>query len=153
TLLPGMWEGRPVTEIALGSLSRRASERLVRSVLGDRLDAAAQARLVEQSTGNALFLEELIRAAAAGKGEETPASVLAMVQARLDRLPAEARRVLRAASVFSQVFWTEAVAALIGGDLDVAEWIDVLLEQEVIARRDERKFPEQDELVFRHALV
>jgi eukaryotic-like serine/threonine-protein kinase len=152
-LLPGLWEGRPVSEISLGSLSRRASERLVKDVLGDRLDPTALARVVEQAAGNALFLEELIRAVAEGKGAELPASVLAMVQGRLDRLPAEARRVLRAASVFSNLFWAAGVEALVGGDLDVGAWIDFLVDQEVVARRGDRKFPDQDELVFRHALV
>ncbi len=152
-LLPGLWEGRPVSEIALGTLSRRASERLVRDVLGDKLDAATVQKVVEQSAGNALFLEELIRAAADGKGDALPKSVLAMVQARLDRLPAEARRVLRAASVFSNLFWTAGVVALVGADLPVDEWIEFLIDEEVIARRGDRKFPDEDELVFRHALV
>jgi len=38
------------------------------------------------AAGNALFLEELIRAAAEGKGGELPETVLAMLQARLSRL-------------------------------------------------------------------
>jgi len=153
TQLPGLWDGRPVTEIALGALPRRAGERLVREVLGDRVDAPKAARLVEQAAGNALYLEELIRAVADGKGDALPESVLAMVQARLDRLPAEARRVLRAASVFSNLFWAAGVEALLGGELDAADWIEFLIEEEVIARRSDRKFPDQDELVFRHALV
>ena len=37
-----------------------------------------------------------------------------MVQARLEALRAEARRVLRAASVFGHVFWQGGVAALLG---------------------------------------
>ncbi len=153
SLLPGLWEARQVTEVPLGSLSRRASERLVREVLGDLATPEIVTKLVEQAAGNALFLEELIRAVAERKGDALPASVLAMVQARLDRLPAEARRVLRAASVFSNVFWTAGVAALVGGDLNVGEWIDFLLEQEVLTRRPERRFVAEDELVFRHALV
>ncbi|HTJ40588.1 MAG TPA: protein kinase [Kofleriaceae bacterium] len=151
--LPGLWEGRPVSEIALGSLSRRASERLVREVLGEKVGAPTVAKLVEQSAGNALFLEELIRAAATGKGDALPESVLAMMQARLDRLPAEARRVLRAASVFSNCFWTAGVQKLVGMDLDVGDWITFLDDEEVIGRRGDRKFPGQDEHVFRHALV
>jgi serine/threonine protein kinase/tetratricopeptide (TPR) repeat protein len=153
TLLPGLWEGRPVSEIALGALSRRAAEKLVREVLGSRVAPAVVAKLVEQAAGNALFLEELIRAASAGKGDALPETVLAMMQARLDRLPAEARRVLRAASVFSNVFWTAGVGALVGADLPVPEWIEFLVDEEVVARRGDRKFPDEDELVFRHAMV
>jgi tetratricopeptide (TPR) repeat protein len=152
-LLPGLWDTRHVTELPLGQLSRRASERLVRNVLGDRASTTVITKLVEQAAGNALFLEELIRAVAEQKGDALPASVLAMVQARLDRLPAEARRVLRAASVFSNVFWTAGVTALVGNDLAVGEWIDFLLAQEVLTRRTDRRFATEDELVFRHALV
>ena len=50
------------------------------------------ATLVERADGNAFYLEELIRAAAEGKGADLPETVLAMVQARLEALDAEARR-------------------------------------------------------------
>jgi eukaryotic-like serine/threonine-protein kinase len=153
TQLPGLWDGRAITEIALGTLPRRAGERLVREVLGEGAEPPLVARLVGQAAGNALYLEELIRAVAEGKGDALPASVLAMMQARLDRLPPEARRVLRAASVFSNLFWADGVAALVGGDVDVAAWVEHLIAQEVVSRRNDRKFPDQDELVFRHALV
>jgi tetratricopeptide (TPR) repeat protein len=151
--LPGLWEGRPITEIALGTLPRRAGERLVREVLGDKVAPAQIARLVEQAAGNALYLEELIRAVAEGKGDALPETVLAMMQARLDRLPPAARRVLRAASVFSNLFWKAGVAALVGDQEEVGEWLDFLVEEEVVTRRNDRKFPDQEELVFRHALV
>ena len=38
-----------------------------------------------------------------------------MVQARLERLEDDARRVLRAASVFGESFWSGGVRALLGG--------------------------------------
>jgi eukaryotic-like serine/threonine-protein kinase len=150
---PGLWSGRPLLEVALGQLSRRAAERLVRAVLGDGVDASTVERLVGQAAGNALHLEELIRAVAEGKGDALPESVLAMMQARLDRLPADARRVLRAASVFSNLFWASGVAALLGGDEQIADQLGFLVDEEVIARRGDRKFPAEDEYVFRHSLV
>ncbi|WP_437313200.1 hypothetical protein [Sorangium sp. So ce385] len=42
--------------------------------------------------------------------------MLAMVQARLGRLPPGARAVLRAASVFGEVSWAGGVASLVGGE-------------------------------------
>ena len=93
---------RDLQEIRLGALTRRSSERLVRQILGDDADDATVARLLERAEGNAFYLEELVRAAAAGKGAELPETVLAMVQARLEGLETEARRLLRAGSVFGQ---------------------------------------------------
>ncbi len=155
-LLPGLWAGRAVTELPLRNLSRKASERLAREALGERASTAVVERIVHQAAGNALFLEELIRAVADGKGDELPGSVLAMMQARMDRLPPPARRVLRAASVFGNLFWADGVAALIGRDeteLPLSDWLQFLLDDELIGRRGDRRFPREDELVFRHALV
>ena len=67
------------------------------------------ARLVERAGGNAFYLEELIRAVAEGKGDALPETVLAMVQAASSALEVDARRVLRAASVFGQAFWRGGV--------------------------------------------
>src|SRR4051812_49665619 len=58
--------------------------------------------------GNAFFLEELIRWAAEGRAG-LPDSVLGTVEARLQTLAPEARRALRAASVFGDVFWVGGV--------------------------------------------
>ena len=128
----------------------------MREVLGDRGSGARVARLVERAAGNAFYLEELIRAVAEGNGDALPETVLAMVQARLERLAPEARRVLRAASVFGQAFWRGGVAALLGGatrsgdsrvrspSSSSASWS---------RRAASRRFPGEPEYAFRHALV
>jgi tetratricopeptide (TPR) repeat protein len=85
-----------------------------------------------------------------------PETILAMVEARLDRLEPEARRLLRAASVFGETFWEDGVRALVGADQDaetVARAFDMLVESELLVRRRESKFPGIPELGFRHALV
>jgi tetratricopeptide (TPR) repeat protein len=152
---PGLWAGRPVTQMQLSELSKRASEKLVREVLGADFAAAHLAMLVERAAGNAFYLEELIRAVADGKGDALPETVLAMVQARLEALAPEARRVLRGASVFGQVFWGSGLAALLAdapiGDL--VAWLADFVERELIERRGEGRFPGEQEYVFRHALL
>jgi tetratricopeptide (TPR) repeat protein len=154
-VFPGLWAGRPVTQIQLSELSKRASEKLIREVLGPDVPAPRVAMLVERAAGNAFYLEELIRAVADGKGDALPETVLAMVQARLEALDAEARRVLRAASVFGQVFWRGGLAALLGGAQTGAlvDWLSELAERELVERRGEGRFPGEQEFVFRHALV
>jgi eukaryotic-like serine/threonine-protein kinase len=67
---------------------------------------------VSRAAGNALYLEELIRAAEARR-EDVPETVLAMLQARIGLLSATARRALRAASVFGEVFPVAGVQALL----------------------------------------
>jgi hypothetical protein len=78
-IFPNLWAGRPVTQLQLSDLSRKAGEKLVRQVLGDAVAPELVARLLERAAGNAFYLEELIRAAFDGKGDALPETVLAMV--------------------------------------------------------------------------
>jgi tetratricopeptide (TPR) repeat protein len=150
-LFPGLWAERGLQEIRLGGLKRKGSERLVRAVLGEAATDEVTAKLWERSGGNAFYLEELIRAVAEGKGDALPETVLAMVQARLTDLEPEARRLLRAASIFGQVFWRGAVEVLLGAG--TGRELAALEERELISRRGEGRFPREAEYVFRHATV
>ncbi len=152
-LFPNLWTERSLVEIAVGELGRRAAEKLTRDVLGAGADAATVTRLVDQAAGNAFYLEELIRAASDPRSGATPATVLAMVEARLDALEPEARRVLRAASVFGAVFWRSGVAALLGSATDVDDRLREVAAAELVEPQPTSVFPGEDELRFRHALV
>lgn len=151
-LFPSFCEAGLTREIALGPLPRAAGEELVRRALGDDASEALVARLVEHADGNAFFLEEQIRAAASGKSGDLPETVLAMVQARLEALSAQARRALRAASIFGQTFTARGASALVG-DLPVAKLLPELLDHEVIALGDGHRRAGEAEYRFRHALV
>jgi hypothetical protein len=111
---------------------------------------------VEQAAGNALFLEELIRAVAEGRGETPPGTVLAMLQVRLGRLEPEARQVLLAASLFGRTFWVGGVRALLSGDLSgeaLEQRLHKLVEREWVEPQPASRIPGEDEYRFRHALV
>jgi len=149
---PGLWSARGAIAMPLGDLSKKVSARLVRAVLGDRIDDDALTHIVDRAGGNALFLEELIRAAAEGRHNEVPATVFAMLGARLERLPADARRVMRAASIFGQSFWMSAVGALTDG-ADTSSIVRGLLDGEWLESRDTARFAGEHEIAFRHALV
>ncbi len=151
---PKIWADREMHEIRLGGLSRRAAEALVADVLGAKASAAVSARVVERAAGNAFYLEELIRAVAEGKGDALPETVIAMMQTRLEALDPGLRRVLRAASVFGDVFWRGAVDALLGGDVPgLRALLQDLADGELISRRAEARFPGEEEYSFRHGLV
>jgi tetratricopeptide (TPR) repeat protein len=155
-VFPKLWAHRGLQTMQLGELSRRACERLVREVLGDRASDELVARLWERSGGNAFFLEELLRAEAEGRSEEAPATVLAMVQSRLEGLPPESRRILRAGSVLGEVFWKGAVATLLGvqpSSSILANQLIALENGEWLMRRSESRFQGEVEYAFRHTFI
>jgi predicted ATPase len=127
---------------------------LAREVLGDGLDEATVQRVADLAAGNAFFLEELIRVAAAG--DALPDTVLAMIDARLHRLDEWERRLLRAGSVFGKVFWRDGVATLLGkatGDRELETQLASLVDHEMLSRRSGSRFQGQEEYAFRHAIV
>jgi eukaryotic-like serine/threonine-protein kinase len=157
-IFPDLWSHSCPHEIKLGKLGRRASEQLVQQILGHRVTEATITRVVDQAAGNALYLEELIRAVAAGAKDSLPGTVMAMVQARLDALDPEARQVIRAGCVFGEVFWGGGVAALLASaravlDLDIEKRLEELVDQEFLERRRQSRFPGQREYSFRHEIV
>lgn len=149
---PSLWRQRAVQEIRLAGLSRRASERLVTTLLSVPSGSPMVVSLVEQSGGNPLLLEELIRAAAAGRSSELPETVLAIVQARMAKLEHLQRRVLRAASVFGTALWPAGVCALLPGVAPAAtmQALQELIAQDVLARCAESRYEGEPELHFRY---
>jgi tetratricopeptide (TPR) repeat protein/tRNA A-37 threonylcarbamoyl transferase component Bud32 len=177
--MPRIWADRGAQEIRLGPLPKKAAEKLLRSALGDDAPAEVIQRIAARADGNAFFLEELARAAAedfhAGASPlrsrwslppegDVPDTVLGIVQARLDALGVESKRVLRAASVFGLAFPVAGVAVALGdpGGTGVASLLDDLVAREVLVRRAGAEggsaLPRvlgagAGELAFRHALV
>ncbi len=139
---------RQPTGVALGKLGTKAMEKLVASALGGG-DEKLVAELAIRAGGNPFFAEELVRAVATGA---EPLAALAMLESRLTSLEPEARRVLRAASVFGQQFVASDVAVLLGEDSGraaiefVDAWCAWLAEREVLSQSG-------GVWSFRHALV
>ncbi len=153
---PKLWAGRRLQEISLVELGKKASERLVRQALGDSANQQLIDRIVARAQGNTFYLEELVRAAAEGRSDEFPETVVAMVQSRLHSLPDEERRILRAASLYGDVFWAGGVFALLGKNHTVADIVDKLrglVAREILSASPESRLSGESEYVFRHALV
>jgi tetratricopeptide (TPR) repeat protein len=144
---PNLWSERALLAVRVHELGKRASTELVKRALGDAIQTSEIETLVERAGGNALFLEELVRAHAEGR-TELPGSVLAMVQARLEALPPEARRTLRAASVFGRSLPSKGLTPLLAGvePDEVNRTIEALVTREFLVRRERS-------LAFRNALV
>jgi tetratricopeptide (TPR) repeat protein len=153
-LFPGLFANHHPVTLRLGPLPARATAQLVRAALPDAADDVV-ARLVERGAGNPFYVEELVRQVAAGK-DQLPATVVSMVQARLDDLAAAERRVLRAASVLGPRFVRGAVAALLGlpsADLDLESQLAALVRRELLVHRRPSAIPADDELAFSHDLI
>jgi hypothetical protein len=154
-IFPNLWS-HSLRESTLRGPSRKACARLVHEVLGSDVAEDVVDRLVEQSAGNMLCLEELIRGVAEGRGEGAPGTVLAMLQARLARLEPEERQVLLAASIFGRTFWSGGIKALLqqeGSHAATPHTLQRLLDLEIIQEQPAGRFPSEVEYRFRHALV
>ena len=162
---PLLWSNRHITEIRLPPLSAQASSKLVHEVMGDAASDDDVVRIVDRSEGNAFYLEELIRAAVERarrrsslpppmQREGLPGTIIAVAQARLERLEPDVRKVLRAASIFGEKFWVEGVCALVGGDpAAVAPILDVLVDHEAVIPSERSRLGGATELSFRHAML
>jgi hypothetical protein len=150
-----LWAGA-VQLLPLHPIARKAGERLVRQILGPGVAGEQVARIVEQSAGNPLFLEELIRVAGERKSGERPETVLAMIQARIGRLSVTARRALRAASVLGETFWENCVLQMLAathGGVTIRGALDELEAEEITEKATDRRFAGEPQHRFRHTLV
>lgn len=146
---PGLWQNRNTTRLALPPLSTKAAERLIRAAL-PQADTKLQTSIVERAGGNALFLEELVRAADRGQ-DELPLTVQTLLQMRLDRMPKPLREIVRAASVLGPSFWSGAVAHLLGRS--VGDGLAELERLEVITKQEQSRISGDVEWTFRHPLL
>lgn len=127
-------------QIALSPLGAEASERLLAELLGDDSSLEGLAGLIaERSEGNPFFIEEIVRSLAeqesllGGRGAyrlvgaieqiTVPATVQAVLAARIDRLSEREKAVLGAAAVIGREFSQpilEQVAEPAAGELEEA---------------------------------
>jgi tetratricopeptide (TPR) repeat protein len=152
-LFPKLWEERPRYVLPLRALGRKAALELLRHLVPD-VDPERARDLVDRAEGNPLFIEELVRAEAAGRAGELPPSLLAMITSRLEQLEAPMRRVLRAASVFGRTSFRGGLLSLTQmppSELDAA--VEHLVAHELVDASMTARFPGERELVFRHEVV
>ncbi|MCC7538804.1 MAG: protein kinase [Deltaproteobacteria bacterium] len=156
TTFPKLWEGRGLVRLDLRELGAKAARQLVEQVLGERATPELTHRIVERAHGNALHLEELVRAVAEGREDDVPPTLLAILESRLGQLDADARLVLRVASTFGTRFPPEGVRAVLGATAE-AHHLDAtlarLVEREVLSIAHDGGRRNHTLHAFRHALV
>jgi len=141
------------TQIALQPLSHQESLELVRSVLPSSPLPERLTRLIlDKAEGNPFFLEEMSRAVAEQgnlqPSRAVPDTIQELLQARIDRLPAESRRLLQTASLLRREFSQQLLAAIWEGPLE--PHLDELTRLELLY---ERGRPGGPVYVFKHALI
>jgi class 3 adenylate cyclase/tetratricopeptide (TPR) repeat protein len=147
---PG-WAGGKLnaTTTLLEPLSQDDAARLVESLGGD-LDPHVRSRVLEAAGGNPLFVEEMLEFAREDGDVRAPATVHALLQARLDRLPVAQRAVIERGAVEGEVFHRLAVTELSGEAVD-GELVG-LVRKELI-RPERGTDPDDDAYRFRHLLI
>lgn len=113
-----------------------------------------RARVIAASAGNPLFLEELAALAAERGAVEIPATIHALLAARLERLPREERDLLECGAVEGEVFHRTAVCALASDATaaDVDQRIASLIRKELI-RAHPPTLDGDQAFRFRHLLI
>jgi class 3 adenylate cyclase/tetratricopeptide (TPR) repeat protein len=111
------------------------------------------AKIVATAEGNPLFIEELV---ASIEDEETaerlPSTIRAVIAARIDGLPADARSVLLNASVIGKTFW-RGVLSHICDVTELGEALDALETRGLIHRRSASRVAGDVEFSFKHDLI
>ncbi len=136
---PGWGRDGQATTLRLGPLSPAATRRLLASLRAERgLPGSTPSRdLLTKVGGNPLFAEEYVRMLGEGGREDAvPATVEAVVAARIDALGPQDKRVLHDLAVLGQEGAAPAVAALGPRSAgDAAAALDRLADRDFVRRR------------------
>ena len=157
---PGWGGGRiRSTAIELEPLAREESEQLADALLAEHdVSQKVQARLLDKTEGNPLFVEETVRMLleqGSDGGDRIPDSLQALIGARIDRLPAGEKVVLQRGSVIGRVFWAGAIDHLSPEyDSDELEdMLDDLLLRDFVTREERSTITGESAYRFKHGLI
>ena len=155
---PELLETRPSlagTRLDLEHLSDRETTELV-GALGIE-DTDLVQRITSTSEGNPLFAEQLaamMADSAQGDAIELPASIHALLAARIDSLEPAERRMLERASIIGKEFWPRAVVALSShADQPHVTGRLMTLVRKGLVKPARAEVPGEDAYGFRHSLI
>ncbi|WP_428267203.1 protein kinase domain-containing protein [Haliangium sp.] len=148
---PRLLSAHAPAELGLPALARHPSERLIRAVLGPRGDDELVAGWVDLMDGNP-FVAHALASEPDPAPPRLPDAALAMVDDRMAEISAEARRLLRAASIFGEVFWRAGLDALLGSDVDIDRLVAELCAAGVITPEPDARLARTDAYRIRSRL-
>ena len=167
----GWGEKADATTIRLDPLPEAACDLILDNLLGSaEVPERARTRIMRAAEGNPLFIEEMVgmlvdQGHLARRGSSwvatsdlsdlaVPATIQALIAARLDRLDLEERLVVEAAAVVGKVFHFEGVRHLTSAELHpkLSAHLGTLVRKELI-RRDHTEMAGNEGFRFRHILI
>lgn len=159
---PNLLEKRPAwgrgvrafTSLPIEPLGETDGRELILALCRERgLNDALAEQVGRGAGGNPLFAEELV-AMIAERGTQAgiPSAIKAIISARLDALPPDARRALQLAAVLGKVFWDGGVRAL-GSDGDVTARLELLEQADLLRAQSRSQFRGEREFAFKHDLI
>jgi len=153
------WGGGRVraTSIELEPLAPQEVEEMIATLVqGTGLAPEDVVALTEKTGGNPLFVEETIRMLAEEEGaaspERIPDTVQALIAARIDRLGAEERTLLRRAAVIGRTFWAGALDHL-SPELEVEPLLEKLLLRDFLVQESRSSISGEAAYRFKHVLI
>jgi predicted ATPase/class 3 adenylate cyclase len=160
------------TALRLAALDDAQCRTLLASYFGEDCVRASNAlcrRILERSSGNPLFIEEILRSliemdvlrregphwrVVAGEASiDIPASIHALLLARMDRLPHEVRALAQEAAVIGPRFEVVLLKAIAASPAAVDSGLDVLTDAEVIEEVGSTRPISQRAYRFRQSLL
>jgi class 3 adenylate cyclase len=143
--------------VELEPLDEHDASTLIDALLADTdLSPTVRAHIRERAEGNPLFVEQMLALASEnGNGEIlVPATIQALLAARLDHLPYDERAVLVRGAVEGRLFHRGAVSDLLSeAERDGVPGRLLALARKNFVRPDESLFPGDDAFRFVHVLV
>jgi class 3 adenylate cyclase/tetratricopeptide (TPR) repeat protein len=125
----------------------------VSELLPETLPQDLREKIAYSAAGNPLFLIEMTALAREGEGElSVPASLRALLGARLDQLSLEERHLLQCASVEGEIFHRGSLLALCPEEVHLTPRLASLARKELIYPAGEQ-LPDEDAFRFRHILL
>jgi class 3 adenylate cyclase/tetratricopeptide (TPR) repeat protein len=116
------------------------------------LPSALRKRIARAAGGNPLFLTEMLAMASETEDVEVPASLRALLVARIDQLDPPDRAVLECGAVEGELFHRGAVQELAPEGTPITPRLATLVRKEVI-RADRPQLQGEDGFRFRHLLI
>jgi tetratricopeptide (TPR) repeat protein len=142
--------------IELDPLPPEESEELVDVLLArSQVDPQCRTDILSTTEGNPLFVEETVRMLAEGGDGRfgIPGTLQAIIAARIDRLPAAEKALLRRAAVVGRTFWAGALASLAPELGPIDELLDDLLRRELVQREPRSTITGERAHRFKHVLI
>jgi class 3 adenylate cyclase/tetratricopeptide (TPR) repeat protein len=122
------------------------------SLVGDAVQDEVRARIVRAAGGNPLFVTEMLALAGEESDVEVPATLRALLAARLDQLDGPERTVLERGAVEGELFHRGTVQALAPEQTEVTPRLAALVKRDLV-RPDRPQLPREDAYRFRHLLI